>query len=584
MIKINEQFNVSDAEPDDVWRLLADPHKVVECVQGAALGQEHEDGSFDGSLTVKFGPAKVTFRARVELELHEEERTGRVIAKGKDSQGGTRFRATMGFTVNEASGGSGSIVLVEGETELSGKLAGIVEAGAKIVVARMAADFANRLSIQCGATAATSEQCESDSTSLSVKEAKGDCSSTPDDPINSGVISISPKPGRAATVVGGHSFEAMQEFARKRLPKGVLRFIEAGFGNEVAMRNNRLAFENIRLCPRAMVGALPSTTRTLLFGREQSMPLAVAPTGAADMLWYKGEMELAKASAAFGLPFTVSARSVSVMETLAEVAMGNLWFQTSMWPEREKLYKLLDRVKAIGYEALVVSIDPVFASSSNAVKPLCGGLDAALHPSWLFGVLARNLLGGVPLGRGDYSQELRLSVAGQRGAGNLATNGEPHIWDGLRELRGHWDGPLIVKGILHPEDARHAVSCGVDGVIVSNHGGRYFDSAPASIEALPAIVEAIGHRTTVMIDSGVMSGADVIKALAMGARMAFVGRAPLYGLAASGRAGAERVFQIFQESMLQTMASMGCSSLEQVARAGISPHNGCAHQFFTKAA
>ena len=145
MIEINEQFDVPDAKPREVWDLLSDPHDVVECVQGATLGEQHEDGSFDGGLTVKFGPAKVTFRARIELELDGEAMVGRVTARGKDNQGGTRFRATMSFHVTEHAEQRGSTVLIEGENEISGKLAGIVEAGARIVVKRMAADFAEKL-------------------------------------------------------------------------------------------------------------------------------------------------------------------------------------------------------------------------------------------------------------------------------------------------------------------------------------------------------------------------------------------------------------------------------------------------------
>ena len=154
MIEINESFDVPRASPREVWSLLSDPQEVVECVPGAALGEAHEDGSFDGSLAVKFGPAKVTFRARIELALDEEAMTGSVTARGKDSQGGTRFRATMSFKVTENTEGPGTKVLINGENEISGKLSGIVEAGAKIVVKRMAADFAENLQAKCGGPAA----------------------------------------------------------------------------------------------------------------------------------------------------------------------------------------------------------------------------------------------------------------------------------------------------------------------------------------------------------------------------------------------------------------------------------------------
>lgn len=152
MIEINERFDVPSAQPEFVWGLLSDPHAVVGCVPGAALGDKHEDGTFDGTLTVKFGPAKVTFRARIELEIDATAMTGRVTARGKDNQGGTRFRATMSFNVAEHTEAPGSLVLITGENEISGKLAGIVESGAKIVIRRMSAQFAENLAARCAGT------------------------------------------------------------------------------------------------------------------------------------------------------------------------------------------------------------------------------------------------------------------------------------------------------------------------------------------------------------------------------------------------------------------------------------------------
>ncbi|MDB5924173.1 MAG: hypothetical protein JWN13_3109 [Betaproteobacteria bacterium] len=149
MIEINEQFEVPSAAPPFVWNLLSDPHAVVGCVPGAALGEEHEDGSFDGSLTVKFGPAKVTFRARIDLDLDQSAMTGRVTARGKDNQGGTRFKASMSFKVTDNAENAGTTVLIKGENEITGKLAGIVEAGAKIVIKRMAAEFSENLAARC---------------------------------------------------------------------------------------------------------------------------------------------------------------------------------------------------------------------------------------------------------------------------------------------------------------------------------------------------------------------------------------------------------------------------------------------------
>lgn len=577
MIKIDEQFDVPDVQPRAVWNLLADPHSVVECVQGATLGQEHEDGSFDGSLTVKFGPAKVTFRARIELDLNDAEMVGRVTARGKDSQGGTRFRATMSFTVAEHIQQRGSTVLVEGENEISGKLAGIVESGAKIVVKRMAADFAEKLSARCATMKPPLLQDE--------KEPTTPVSPEHGDPQPSTLSAASPgsavtrkaasAPGRAVfkTVVG------LREAARRRLPRNIIEFVDRGSEGEVAVRNNRLALERLRLFPRGLVDVSQRSLKTTLFGREQSMPIAVAPSGAADLLSYQGEIKLARAAATAGVPFTVSARSAASMEKLAQCSDGPLWFQVSMWPERSVLYSLLDRVKTAGYEALVVTMDTVVAPQCN-----CSGrngcresirvnrhnaLDIALHPRWLLGVMARNVLAGEVPRHENYSEELRRSLISQSENAASAPDSVAVTWDDLRELRKHWTGPLIVKGIMHPDDARRAVECGADGVIVSNYGGRNFDSAMATIEALPAVVDAVGQRLTVMVDSGFTCGADVVKALALGAKAVLLGRAPLYGLAAAGQAGAERVFEIVKEDISRTMAYMGCRTLDCVAHAEV---------------
>ena len=582
MIKIDEQFNVPGVEPRAVWKLLADPHNVVECVQGATLGQEHEDGSFDGSLSIKFGPAKVTFRARIELELNEEEMVGRVTARGKDSQGGTRFRATMSFTVIEHPEGCGATVLVEGENELSGKLAGIVEAGAKIVVARMAADFADKLSARCAAMNSPVDQDEPESI-YSLPSKDNSSRSSAISAVDSGV-SPSQSPAPTASRVAAKNIDCLREMARKRLPCGIFEFVERGSDSEVALRNNRLVFDHLRLFPRGLVDVSQRSTKTMLFGREQSMPIAVAPTGAADLLWYKGEIELAKAAAAADVPFTVSARSMTLMENVAEVAGGRLWFQLQMWPERSTLHELLARVKTAGYEALVVTIDTVPATNCdyNGRHGFQGSphihqynaLDVARHPHWMFSVMARNLLSGTVPRREDYAEELRQSLIGQPGKAYSAPNNVALTWDDLLDLRKHWNGPLIVKGVMHPEDARRAVECGADGVVISNHGGRNFDSAMTSMEALSPVVDAVGQHTTVMIDGGFLCGADVVKALALGAKAVLLGRAPLYGLAAAGKVGAERVFEIFHESISQTMAYMGCGTLEQVTHTGVAPNSG----------
>jgi isopentenyl diphosphate isomerase/L-lactate dehydrogenase-like FMN-dependent dehydrogenase len=372
---------------------------------------------------------------------------------------------------------------------------------------------------------------------------------------------------------GVHTVADLRAMAKRRLPLGLFEFVDRGSEGETALRGNRAALDAIRLYPRGLVDLSGRHNRTTLFGREQSQPFAVAPTGAAGLLWYQGELHLARAAAAAGVPFTLSTASITSMETVAEQAGGRLWFQLYMWPDRRMSYQLIERVKAAGFEALLVTIDtavspkrdynqrngfavPIRINRRNAV-------DVALHPRWLLSVMARYLMtSGVPRHE-NYPEELRRSLL--QGPKKLGTpKNETLTWDDLRELRKRWSGPLIVKGVIHPDDARNAVACGADGVIVSNHGARNFDCAMATIDALPAVVDAVGQRCTVMVDSGFNQGSDVVKALALGAQCVLLGRAPLYGVAAGGEAGVAKAIEIMSADIERTMAFMGCRSVAEL--------------------
>jgi isopentenyl diphosphate isomerase/L-lactate dehydrogenase-like FMN-dependent dehydrogenase len=368
-----------------------------------------------------------------------------------------------------------------------------------------------------------------------------------------------------------YTIEDLRRLARRRLPKGLFEFVDRGCEDEVSLACNRLAFDRIRLFPRGLVDVSQRNAKTVLFGVEQSLPLVIAPTGAAGLLWYQGEIELARAAAASGIPFTLSTASITSMEKVAEAAGGRLWFQLYMWPDRRMSYQLIDRVKAAGYETLVVTVDTVVSPKrdynhrNGFSVPIRinrrNALDVALHPAWLLQVMARYLASsGIPRHE-NYPEELRRSLIEQPKKFGSTPKNETLTWEDLVVLRARWPGPLVVKGVMHPEDARKAADCGADGVIVSNHGGRNFDSAPASIEALPAVVEAVGERLTVMVDSGFTRGSDVVKALALGAKAVLLGRAPLYGCAAAGAGGAKRALDIFREDILRSLAYLGCTDI-----------------------
>jgi len=366
----------------------------------------------------------------------------------------------------------------------------------------------------------------------------------------------------------------LRELARKRLPKGLFEFIDRGTEDEVSLANNRAIFERIRFKPRTLVDVSGRSQEVTLFGQTQKMPVIIAPTGTAGLMWYRGEIALARAAAEAGIPFTLATGSTTAMEKVAEEA-GNipLWFQLYMWPERKYSHQLVERAKAAGFKALMVTVDGVVPG--NREYNLRNGFtipfsftrrnvtDVLMHPRWMFGVLARYVLtAGMPRYE-NYPSEIKYRITA-RPMGRSMMRNDSLTWEDLRVLRKMWPHTLIVKGILHPQDAVFAADCGADGVVVSNHGGRNLDGVISPIEALPEIVDAVGKRVTVLVDSGFRRGSDVVKALAMGAKAVQIGRPTLYGVAAGGQAGARRALAIFREEIDRVMALIGARSIAEL--------------------
>lgn len=367
----------------------------------------------------------------------------------------------------------------------------------------------------------------------------------------------------------------LRDIAQRRLPKGIFEFVDRGAEDEVSLRNNRAAFERIRLRPRVLVDVSRRSQEITLLGHRQKMPIAIAPTGAAGILWHEGEIALARAAAAAGIPFTLATGSLTAMEKVVERAGGRLWFQLYMYADRSLSYQLVERAKAAGLEGLVVTVDsPVFSNREYNLRngftiPLSytprNIADVMRHPRWLAGVLARYLLTtGMPRYE-NYPDAVKSSITA-RPMGRALKLNDSLTWEDVRVLRKLWPRALMVKGILRPQDAALAADCGADAVIVSNHGGRVVDGALAPIEVLPEIVEAVGKRVPVIIDSGFRRGTDVVKALALGASAVLIGRATLYGTAAAGEAGAARAISFFREEIDRTLALLGCSSIAALNR------------------
>lgn len=373
--------------------------------------------------------------------------------------------------------------------------------------------------------------------------------------------------------LGCYNIWDLRDIAVSRVPKGLFDFVDRGTEDEVALRNNRSVFDRIRLRPRTLVDVSGRSQEVTLFGDKYKMPIAIAPTGTAGLLWHEGEIALARAARAAGIPFTLATGSMTAMEKVAEEAGGTLWFQLYMWPDKSLSHRLVERAKAAGYEALIVTVDS--AVSPNREYNLRSGFtipftftrrniaDVLAHPRWFTSVLMRYMLTtGMPRYE-NYPSELKAKIIAAP-MGRSQMKNDTLNWDDLRTLRRMWPGKLMVKGILHPDDARLAADCGADGVIVSNHGGRNLDSSMAPLEVLPEVVDAVGERITVIVDSGFRRGSDVVKALALGARAVLIGRATLYGVAAGGEAGAARAIAILREEIGRVMALIGARNIAEL--------------------
>jgi isopentenyl diphosphate isomerase/L-lactate dehydrogenase-like FMN-dependent dehydrogenase len=367
----------------------------------------------------------------------------------------------------------------------------------------------------------------------------------------------------------------MREIAKRRLPKGVFEYLDRGAEDEVALADNREAFKRLKLRTRFMVDLTHRDMGIELFGKRSNLPYAIAPTGIAGLCWYEGELELAKAAAKAGIPFTLATGSITSMEKIAKEAGGRLWFQLYMWKQEELSYQLVQRAKDAGFEALVVTIDGALGNNREYNKRNGFSIpftisarsltDMMRHPDWLIGTMFRYLAnGGMPRHENYPAQYQHRITKGSGGGSTSPMRHQAMTWKDIRKLRDFWPRTLIVKGILRAEDAALAVEHGADAIVVSNHGGRALDSAAPTLHVLPEIVEAVGDKTTVILDSGIRRGSDVVKALALGAKCVLAGRPTLYGISTGGQAGAEKALSILKMEFEKTMAYVGCRNVAEL--------------------
>lgn len=372
-----------------------------------------------------------------------------------------------------------------------------------------------------------------------------------------------------------HNIEDLRRLAQRRLPRVAWDYLERGAEDDITMTANRAALERICFRPRTLVDVSARTLQHTLFGKTHTAPFGIAPTGAAGLYCHDADIALARAAAAAGVPFVLSTASFVAMERVAREAAGNQWFQLYMSKDREAAERLVRRALAAGFEALVVTTDvPVGANREYNLRNgftipfrinARNVVDGLMHPRWLTQVFLRTLLAdGVPRFRNVDSEEGGRIVSKDLSA--FRARRDALDWSDIAWLRTIWPRKLLVKGVLVAEDAKLALAHGADGVVVSNHGGRQLDGAMAAIDALPEIVEAVGGKMAVLFDSGVRRGADIVKALALGADFVFFGRATLYGASVGGEAGVARALELLRSETDRVMALIGCNRVADLDR------------------
>lgn len=355
--------------------------------------------------------------------------------------------------------------------------------------------------------------------------------------------------------------------AKSRLPKMFYDFVDSGSWTQATYHANAADFQAIRFRQRIAKDIETRATQVDLLGTPARIPVAISPTGLAGFVWPDGEILAAKAAARFGVPYSVSIGSVCSLEEIRKHSNGPIWLQISILKDKPFLEKLLQRAEAAQCSALILTMDYHIAGQRHCdikngmgLPPKLGlshYLDMMQNPTWCFGMLR------------TQNRSFGNVIGHAAGVTNLPSFAKWHMsqfemkldWSVVEWVKARWKGPLIIKGVLDPEDARLAVEAGADAISVSNQGGRQLDGAPSSVEALAPIVAAVGDKTTVLLDGGIRSGQDVLRACALGAKGVLIGRAALYGMAGAGEEGVLKVLQILEKELNNTMAFCGLTDV-----------------------
>jgi L-lactate dehydrogenase (cytochrome) len=373
-----------------------------------------------------------------------------------------------------------------------------------------------------------------------------------------------------------NSIADLRDIARRRVPRAIFEYLDHGSYDELTLRRNRSDFDALQFRQRVLVDVARQSMATQIFGQAAAMPLVIAPTGMTGLVHADGEILAAQAAEAFGIPFTLSTVSICSIEDVRGAVKQPFWFQLYVMRDRGYTEVLLQRAAAAGCPVLMLTVDiPVSglrrrdAKNGLAVPPrltLRNLFDVASKPAWAASVLLgkRKTFGNLV----DRMPHTGLATLSQW----ISTQFDASVtWNDIEWVRQRWPGKLVIKGILDPEDARRAAASGVDGLIVSNHGGRQLDGAASTIASLPAVVDAVQGRCEVLLDGGVRSGQDILKAVALGASAAMTGRAFLYGLSANGRAGVTSALEIMARELQVSLALTGCNDVREATPSLLLP-------------
>ena len=368
----------------------------------------------------------------------------------------------------------------------------------------------------------------------------------------------------------GYSVAALRRIAQKRLPRPIFDFIDGGAEDEDTLRQNESAFSDWELLPKPLNGAAKRDLSTSLFGHTLSSPLLIGPTGLAGLFWPQGEVAAANAASDYGTAYCLSHGSVCTLEQLAKMHQGLKWMQVFIYKDRGFTRELATRAQESGYDALVLTIDNQLIGKRErdivngfTIPPrldLSQMLAFAKKPSWWWAM--RHELANVTFGNYVESNSPESVAALAARMGSLL---DPSMsWEDVDMVRAHWKGRLILKGVLHPDEAAQAVKHGVDAIIVSNHGGRQLNGAIASVRALPAVIQAVNGAIPVLLDGGIRRGSDIFKAVALGASAVLIGRPHLWGLSVAGKDGVQWVLEMLHGELDRTMGLAGASNIEEI--------------------